>query len=118
MTEQTQLAFEPRELRAIRERAEQYRPDFAGWLVRNMPLWRRFCAEADRIWVRGRRHYSARTIIEYLRHHTALADPGDVAWKINGNYVPDLARLYLQLNPQREGLFELRAQSSAVRVSA
>lgn len=98
--------------------AAMFRPAFFDWLrdTRNRHFWIRFKAEADRIWNRGRRHYSARTIIEFLRHETLAAD-ACAEFKINGNIVPDLARLYLLVHPERAGFFELRVQQDAERAA-
>lgn len=86
----------------------KFRPDFGAWLELNWMLWLVFEKEANRVWNRGRRHYAARTIIEWLRHETALQEGPPSEFKINGNYVPDLARLYLVFHPERDGFFELR----------
>jgi len=97
--------------------AEFFRVDFMAWLSVNYRIWRAFEYEADRIWDRGRRHYSARTIGEYLRHETALREEGgDLGFKLNDHYVPDLGRLYMLFHPDREGFFERRPGGSAVRV--
>jgi hypothetical protein len=85
-----------------------FRPEFRAWLEANWTIWLAFKQEADRIWARGRRHYAARTIIEWLRHETALQEQPVAEFKINGNFVPDLARLYLVFHPERDGFFELR----------
>ena len=87
--------------------SSQFRADFAEWLRENEHIWAAFAMQADRVWNRGRRHYSARTIVEVLRHESMLAEVGG-DWKIDGNYVPDLARLYAQIHPDRAGLFETR----------
>lgn len=82
---------------------------FAAWLEQNPEVWFAFEREADRIWRRGRRHYSARTIVEWLRHETAIAEKGpDAEYKVNGNFVPSLARLWLCHHPKRGGFFEIR----------
>ena len=52
----------------------QYRADFSDWLLANQHIWLAFCAKANAIWDRGRRHYSARTIVEVLRHESTLAE--------------------------------------------
>lgn len=93
----------------------KFRPDFAEWLESNWHLWVAFQREADRVYSHGRRHYSARTIVEWMRHETALAETAPADFKINGNYVPDFSRLYLSFYPEREGFFELRhiAESEA-----
>lgn len=84
-----------------------YRPEFVQWMNENPTIWERFQREANRIWNRGRRHYSARTIVEYIRHETSLYEQGG-DFKINNNMTPDLARFYLELHPERAELFELR----------
>lgn len=84
-----------------------FRPCFVSWLSENLNVWHAFNREANKVWDRGRRHYSARTIIEYLRHETGLTDNGS-EFKINGNNVSDLARLYALMYPDRAGFFEFR----------
>jgi len=96
----------------VTEQDWRYRPDFAGWLSRNWPIWERFEREANAVYNRGRKHYSARTIMEVIRHETALAET-EGPWKINNIYIPDCARLYLTLYPERDGLFELREKREA-----
>lgn len=85
----------------------RYQEDFPDWFEANPQVWVRFYAEANKVYSRGRRHYSARTILEYLRHETALASD-DGGWKLNNNRAPDLARVYLMLHPERGDFFELR----------
>lgn len=86
----------------------KFRPEFGAWLEANWPIWFAFEREATRMWNRGRKHYAARTIIEWLRHETALQENPPAEFKINGNYVPDLARLWLCHYPERDGFFEIR----------
>lgn len=96
--------------------ASKFRPEFADWLAANPHIWSRFCQEANAIWDRGWRHYGARTIIEFIRHQTALAEVNG-EWKVNNNMVPDLARLYQDSFPERAGLFSLRLVPCSVRVA-
>ncbi len=86
----------------------RFRDDFPEWFRRNQHIWNRFHAEANKVYALGRRHYSARTIGEYLRHETALTSVADGEWKLNNNRFPDLARAYLMLYPERDGFFDLR----------
>lgn len=88
--------------------AWKYRADFPGWLEKNLHIWERFEREANAVYAAGRRHYSARTIGEFMRHETALKSANDGEWKLNNNRWPDLARVYLMLYPERQGFFELR----------
>ncbi len=108
----TQLAFlfsgrtKDSVLYVVTRQEWRYRPDFARWLAANWPIWERFEREANAIYASGRRHWSARTIIEFIRHETALREDGE--YKIDNCRAPDMARLYLTLYPEREGMFELR----------
>jgi len=91
----------------------EYRSDFREWLDANWHVWQAFEREANRIWERGRRHYSARTIGEYLRHESALRQLQDESpWKLNDHAWPDLARLYIAMYPLRAEFFELRRPQS------
>jgi hypothetical protein len=56
---------------------------------------------------KGFKHYSARTIIHVLRHHSAITEANG-EWKINNNYSPYLARLFALEYPQHATLFEYR----------
>lgn len=94
-----------------RDRAGSFRSDFVGWLEKNAHIWERFEREADKVY-QIRKHYSARTIGEYLRHETTLKAEADGEWKLNDHRWPDLARLWLLLNPERVGFFELRESPS------
>lgn len=92
---------------------DQFRKGFDAWLEGNQHVWRRFAEEADK--VRARRdRYSARTIIEVLRHESALADT-DTSFKLNDHNTPDLARLYLLTRPDAEGFFETRVLKTSER---
>lgn len=88
----------------------QYLRGFPVWLDLNWHIWERFRVEADAIRARGRAHYAARTIAEYLRHQTMLREAADFEFKLNNNNVPDLARLYMTLNPAAAGFFHLRGR--------
>jgi hypothetical protein len=89
-----------------------FRNGFMAWLAVNVHVWIAFEREANRVWNRGRRHYSARTIGEVLRHESALAESGN-EWKLNNVVFPDLARLYALIHPERAGLFEFRGREAA-----
>lgn len=53
------------------------------------------------------KHYSARTIIHVMRHHSDLHD-GTSAFKINDHISPVLSRWFLDNHPELPGFFELR----------
>lgn len=93
-----------------------FRFDAIDWLNANWHVYERFEEEADRIWGRGRTHYSHRTIWEYLRHETLLKEAdNELDFKLNDHYTKDCARLYVLLHPGRPDFFEFRSGSSAVR---
>lgn len=89
--------------------SDQYREGFALWLSRNWSIWTRFEFEANKLRERGRRHYSARTIGEYIRHSTALREK-EPTFKCDDKWWPDCARLYIWLNPSAAGFFETRGR--------
>ena len=93
-----------------------FRKDFADWLEKNAHIWTAFEAQANAIWDRGRRRYSARTIGEWLRHETAMREgPNEHGWKLNDHWWPDLGRLYMLAYPEREGFFERRTGPATLR---
>lgn len=95
---------------------DHFRRDFLSWLSLNHRVWVAFEYEADRIWGRGRRHYSARTIGEYLRHESAIREaPNEHGFKVNDHFWPDVARLYMLMHPERDGFFERRAGPLTLR---
>jgi hypothetical protein len=100
----------------VREHIALFRDDFPIWLALNRPVWDAFVREADRIRLRGREHYSARTIIEVLRHESMLAEQGS-EWKINNNLAPDLARLYVLRYPDAGDFFEFRVMPGSERAA-
>lgn len=100
----------------IQINAGQFTTGFLAWLADNRPIWDRFEMEATKLWNRGRKHYSARTIIEFLRHETALFEK-DCTFRINNNIAPDLARLYRLRYPDRADFFETRVQHGTSRAA-
>lgn len=96
---------------------EAFRKDFKEWLTENYHVWEAFEHQANLIWRRGIKEWSARTIGEYLRHGTAIAETPRREFKLNDHYWPDLARLYMMMHPDREGFFKRRVGQSAVRAA-
>lgn len=97
-----------------RAHAHQFTPDFLAYLPENVHVYEAFEREALRIARRGHQHYSARTIVEVLRHHSALREQGS-AWKLNDHNTPYLARLFALMHPGYASLFEFRAAKAAKR---
>ena len=82
--------------------------EFDKWLIENNHIWRAFENEALKVVRAGYEHYSARTIIEVLRHHSALREK-DGTWKINDHITPWLARHFLSTYPTLQ-IFETRGR--------
>ena len=122
MSDQLALDFIPDRKRAalifIETQPWLFRDDFHEWLSKNFIVWEKFRHEADRVWNRGRPHYSARTIGEFLRHETTVAEQSnELQLKLNDHYWPDLARLYVCFHPERRDFFEFRPGQSARRAA-
>lgn len=82
--------------------------EFRTWLRDNMTVWDAFVDQADAVIKMGYSHYSSRTIIEVLRHHTALRETGNTGWKLNDHNVPYLSRLFAVAYPHHRDLFAFR----------
>lgn len=99
----------------VKQFAHQFRAGFICWLedTENVRLYIEFEKIAKLVASRGRSHYSARTIIEVIRHETVVG--GLVgAWKINNNAIPDISRLCSLMNPELEHLFDFRTSDSRI----
>ena len=103
-----------REKSLIAADADLYTQGFALWIEENWHIWCGFCEQANTLWARGRRHYSARTIIEWMRHNSALSE-FDSEFKINNNFAPDCARLYVAMHPDRTDFFQFRVMPTSTR---
>lgn len=99
--------FNPPVVNLARAHAEELSMEFLEWLPQNLAIWDAFCTQAMQIFTKGIKHYSSYTIVEFLRHHTALADSAG-EFKINNNIRPYLSRLFDIAYPQCAGLFEYR----------
>ena len=83
-----------------------FRPDFFDWIAENYHVYIEFERRALQI-ANRRQHYSARTIMEVIRHDTVIGQLSG-EWKINDHATPDCARLFMLLHPEHTGLFEFR----------
>ncbi len=90
---------------------ELFKKDFFVWLCNNYKIFECFEKSALKVWNSGFKHYSARTIVEVMRHRTNIREIGDGTWKLNNNRTPDMAKLYMLLHPEQEGFFEIRERA-------
>ena len=86
---------------------ERFTTEFMDWLPDNLHVWDAFVEETMKIRRRGYKHYSARTIVHVLRHHSAISETSG-EWKINNNHSPYLARLFDLMFPHYAGMWEYR----------
>ena len=91
----------------IQENRDLFSDEFVSWLEKNEHVWDAFCNEAFKIHKRGFKHYSARTIIHVLRHHSAVTENGSV-WKISDHSSPYLARLFDLRFPEMAGMWNMK----------
>lgn len=89
--------------------------EFLAYLPHNLHVFDAFEREALSVLRAGFKHYSARTIIEVLRHRSSLAETPAAGWKLNDWHTPYLARLFLLRHPSHAGLFEFRATKAGHR---
>jgi hypothetical protein len=109
MRQPTAIGAREQTLQFVGVMDDRFRPDFCDWLADNWHIWCAFVDQANRVWASGRTHYSARTILHWLRHESAVRET-EGAYKINNNVSPDFARLYEMIFDEREGFFEMRGR--------
>ncbi len=85
-----------------------FKRDFYQWVKDNYPVFEYFEQSALKVHGHGVKHYSARTIVEVMRHRTNIREIGDGTWKLNDKRTPDMSRLFLALHPELGGFFEMR----------
>lgn len=100
-------------LSVAQRRAGVFRADFLPWLEENGHLYREFERLALQM-ARRRTHYGARSIVEKMRFDMTISERGG-EFKINGNFVPYMARLFALCNPNHAELFEYREQHQMSR---
>jgi hypothetical protein len=99
--------FKTTAINVANENADKLSKEFLIWLPDNLHIWNAFVDQTMRIIRRGYAHYSSYTIVEFLRHHSALEEKAS-EWKINNNVRPYLPRLFDLVYPQHVGLWEYR----------
>jgi hypothetical protein len=92
----------------ISKNKDMFSDEFLEWIPDNKHIWLAFEKEAYKIIGVGFKHYSARVIIEVLRHHSNLTEISGSGWKINNNIIPYIGRLFALAHPHHESLFEFR----------
>ena len=91
----------------VLEHPETFPKEFVHYISENMNVYDAFEREAFRVINRGYLHYSARTIIEVLRHHSNLSDNTE-KWKLADHPMPYLSRLFAAYHPVHTNFFSYR----------
>jgi hypothetical protein len=89
-----------------------FRPGFLDWLASNEPIYRQFEQQTLSLIEAGWGHFSARTIVEEIRHYTRHREGGACSFKVNDHAAPDLARAFAVRHPQHARLWEYRRPDS------
>jgi hypothetical protein len=108
----------PSPLQTARLHADQFTSEFLAYLPDNLHVWSAFEREAFNVIRKGRTHYSARTIIEVLRHNSALSEDPAGGFKLNDWHTPYLSRLFGLMYPHHADLFERRVAKAAIGARA
>jgi hypothetical protein len=92
-------------------RAEQIFERFKTFHASNPEVWRLFQKFAFDIMARGLDSYSAYAIVERIRWHVSVETRGDSV-KINNDFRPYYARMFVAKFPEHAGLFATRRRTS------
>lgn len=101
-------------LRFTETRADQVFRRFSEFHRNNPMVWDLFCQFADEARTRHSR-YSADAILHRVRWEVSMTVQTHDHVKINNDFGPYYARMYLALFDQAAGFFELRRRKSAER---
>ena len=86
-----------------------FRPKFLSWLADNPHVYAAFQAQALHFINSGRAHFSARTIVQFMRDMTRVSESnGWGGWKINDHHSPDMARVFVIRHPHYRHFWEYR----------
>ena len=101
------ITFEPEILDEVKYR---YRKDFIAWFPLNMHVIEAFERYAIQLKRNGNReYYSIKAILERLRWDSMLEDSA-LDYKLNNNHAACISRILMRLNPELDGMFQLRSQ--------
>lgn len=101
-------------LMLVTQNPDLFMDGFAEYLTEQWAVWKAFEHEAQRVAFRGRKHYSAKTIVEWLRHETIVREANSV-FKVNNSATSSLARLFVLRHPRFVDFFEFREAPGGLR---
>jgi len=91
----------------LKRHFEHFTEQFISEMPGNLHVFDEVLREIIKLKNAGQEHYSMRTIIEVLRHESAI-HANDEHFKINNNIAPPLARLVMLMFPELDGFFAVR----------
>jgi len=101
------ITFEPEILDEVKYRN---RKQFIEWFPLNMHVIEAFERYAIELKRNGNReYYGIKAILERLRWDSMLEDSA-LDYKLNNNHVACISRILMRLNPELDGMFQLRSQ--------
>jgi len=83
---------------------------FWAFHAANPHVYGEFCRFADQAIASGRKHLSSSMIFERIRWETMIQTRGEGSLKLNNNFQPFYARLWLRNHPDKPEFFRLRQQ--------
>ncbi len=90
-------------------RSRTWPAGFPAMIRANRHILEAVISEVRLLRAAGRDHYSMRTILEFIRHSTAVTQEGG-EWKINNNIQRPLTLLMIELFPEVDGFFHTRTR--------
>ena len=88
----------------------RYRKQFIEWFPLNMHVIEAFERYAIELKRNGNReYYSIKAILERLRWDSMLEDSA-LDYNLNNNHAACISRIIMRLNPELDGMFQLRSQ--------
>jgi len=81
---------------------------FTEWVHENKPIVDAIIRFAKEARAAGHKQYGIKAIVERVRWHFHVERRDSAEWKINNNYTSRLARFLMHLEPELNGMFELR----------
>lgn len=109
-----EVAEQSAALTIVRASPDLFMEGFEAYLSEQWAVWKAFEHEAQRVAYRGRQHYSAKTIVEWLRHETVVKEANSL-FKVNNNATSSLARLFVLRHPRFADFFEFREMPGGLR---
>lgn len=96
-------------------RADQIYRRFRAFHKANPQVWDLFQQFTNELIAQGYKRYSVDAVLHRVRWEVAIKTRGDEGVKLNNDFTPYYARMWLATHPQWPNFFELRARKSLQR---